>query len=81
MPILHVPTWNLERKPAILLRVMQACGALFVKTQLASNFVSATLSSTQQTLMQEMVRATSVLCCAVHYIDNYDNTVQEPEQS
>ncbi len=40
-----------EDKPPILVRAMQACGALFVKTRRATNFISETLSSTRDVLI------------------------------
>ncbi|KAI0051409.1 hypothetical protein FA95DRAFT_1554493 [Auriscalpium vulgare] len=55
MPIVHVPTWSFDGKPPILLRAMQACGALFVKTRAANEFVSNTLLNTRESLIQEVV--------------------------
>lgn len=36
---------------------MQACGALFVKTKTATNFVNDTLAETRDVLIAEFVRA------------------------
>jgi hypothetical protein len=48
MPLVHVPTWSLEGKPDVLIRAMHACGALFVKTPLAQQFVANTLDSARE---------------------------------
>lgn len=53
MPIIHPSTWSPEGKPQILIRAMQACGALFVKTKTASNFINNTLVATRDTLILE----------------------------
>jgi hypothetical protein len=52
VPIVHISTWTSEAKPSILTRAMQACGAQFVETQLARDFVSQTLHSTCESLLQ-----------------------------
>ncbi|KAI0064073.1 hypothetical protein BV25DRAFT_1823579 [Artomyces pyxidatus] len=56
MPIVHVPTWSFDGKPPILLRAMQACGALFVKTRAAAEFVSVTLENSRECLIQEVAK-------------------------
>lgn len=55
IPIIHHPTWRMEGKPAILIRAMQACGALFVKGFSASDFVDQTLVDSQEALILEFV--------------------------
>lgn len=55
-PLLHLPTLSLDDKPPILLRAMQACGALFVDTPEAGDFISETLNSARDQLLQMMVR-------------------------
>lgn len=55
MPIIHPSTWTSDGKPQILIRVMQACGALFVKTKPATNFVNNTLAATRDSLILEFV--------------------------
>ena len=57
LPVLHLPTWSLDDKPYILVRAMQACGALFVDTQEASDFVTETLEITRDQLLQSLVRS------------------------
>ncbi|KAI0247623.1 hypothetical protein BJV78DRAFT_1132975 [Lactifluus subvellereus] len=52
VPIVHVSTWTFEGKTSILTRAMQACGAQFVKTRAARNFVSQTLHNTCESLLQ-----------------------------
>ncbi|PBK65814.1 hypothetical protein ARMSODRAFT_1021852 [Armillaria solidipes] len=44
-PLVHPATWSADYKPSILIRAMQACGALFVKTKQAATFIKETLSS------------------------------------
>lgn len=74
VPLVHSPTWQMENKPPILLRAMQACGALFVKTRTALNFISETLASTRDVLLQEFVSVVlsisrkSSLTTFVHFI-------------
>jgi hypothetical protein len=45
----------MEDKPFILIQAMQACGALFAKTSTATDFITDTLASTRDTLIQEFV--------------------------
>ncbi|RDB14606.1 Zinc finger protein klf1 [Hypsizygus marmoreus] len=59
VPIVHPATWKMEDKPLILVRAMQACGALFVKTPTAVAFVDETLSSTRDALIQEFAKTSS----------------------
>ena len=56
LPLLHLPTWSLHDKPPILIRAMQACGALFVDTPQAKDFVSETLNCSRDQLLQLMVK-------------------------
>lgn len=55
MPVLHAPTFSIEGKPPLLLRAMQACGALYVKTRKAASFIDQILADTRETLIQEFV--------------------------
>jgi hypothetical protein len=52
VPIVHPSTWTFEGKTPILGRATQACGAQFVKTQAAKDFVSQTLDSARESLLQ-----------------------------
>jgi hypothetical protein len=52
VPIVHPSTWTFEGKTPILGRATQACGAQFVKTQAAKDFVSQTLDSARESLHQ-----------------------------
>jgi hypothetical protein len=45
----------MDRKPPILISAMQACGALYVKTRSANNFIISTLASARDTLIGEFV--------------------------
>ena len=56
MPLMHVPTFTVDGKPEILISAMQACGALYVKTQAAARFIDATLASARDRLVGEFVR-------------------------
>ncbi|KAG5652521.1 hypothetical protein H0H81_004752 [Sphagnurus paluster] len=59
VPVVHPATWDLDNKPLILLRAMQACGALFANTVTASAFVDETLASSRDTLIVEFAKATT----------------------
>lgn len=50
VPIVHPSTWTFEGKTPILGRATQACGAQFVKTEAAKEFVSQTLHSARERL-------------------------------
>ncbi|KAI0270032.1 hypothetical protein BC834DRAFT_841727 [Gloeopeniophorella convolvens] len=52
MPIVHASTWSFEGKSPMLIRAMQACGAQFVKTRAARDFVSQTLHSIRESFLQ-----------------------------
>lgn len=57
LPLLHLPTWSLDGKPEILMNAMYACGAMFVKTPLAQQFVSSTLESARKELRKALENA------------------------
>lgn len=59
VPLVHSSSWKMEDKPHLLVRAMQACGALFVKTERANNFISETLASARDPLIQEFTKITS----------------------
>ncbi|KAK0191728.1 fungal-specific transcription factor domain-containing protein [Armillaria mellea] len=52
LPLVHQATWSMEGKPPVLIRAMQACGALLVKTREAVEFIEETLDS-RNLLLQE----------------------------
>ncbi|KAK0205793.1 hypothetical protein DFS33DRAFT_1416386 [Desarmillaria ectypa] len=52
LPLVHRATWSMEGKPPVLVRAMQACGALLVKTRQAAQFIEETLNS-RNLLLQE----------------------------
>ncbi|KAI0055744.1 hypothetical protein BV25DRAFT_1815158 [Artomyces pyxidatus] len=56
IPIIHTPSLRVELKPPILLRAMQACGALFVKTRTAEAFVERTLSTSRELLVHDFAK-------------------------
>lgn len=66
VPLIHSPTWKMEDKPFILIRAMQACGALFAKTRAAADFIAYTLASTRDALIQEFVSSPSLIRLARH---------------
>jgi len=55
VPIVHAPTWEVKDKPTVLLGATKACGALFVKTRVAANFVNTKLSTAREDLVHEFV--------------------------
>ena len=55
MPIMHLGTFTVDGKPEILISAMQACGALYVKTQAAAMFIDETLASARDQLVSEFV--------------------------
>ncbi|KAF9464087.1 fungal-specific transcription factor domain-containing protein [Collybia nuda] len=59
VPLVHSSTWQMEDKPLILIRAMQACGALFAKTRTATAFITDTLASTRDTLIQEFTKVST----------------------
>ncbi|KXN83387.1 hypothetical protein AN958_01524 [Leucoagaricus sp. SymC.cos] len=68
IPIVHPSTWKSEGKPQILIRAMQACGALFVKTKTAMNFINNTLVATRDTLILEFSNSGSDLSQQMYMI-------------
>ncbi|KAI0248203.1 fungal-specific transcription factor domain-containing protein [Lactifluus subvellereus] len=56
IPVIHTPTLRCELKPPMLLRAMQACGALFVKTAVARAFVEKTLDTCRDFLIREFAK-------------------------
>ncbi|KAK0202278.1 hypothetical protein DFS33DRAFT_1264057 [Desarmillaria ectypa] len=59
IPLVHQGSWTTENKPPVLIRAMQACGALFLKTRRAVNFIAETLSSTRDALIHEFTKVTN----------------------
>ena len=55
IPVVHTPTLRVELKPPVMLRAMQACGALFVRTRTADAFVERTLERSRDVLVGEFV--------------------------
>ncbi|KIK64877.1 hypothetical protein GYMLUDRAFT_258832 [Collybiopsis luxurians FD-317 M1] len=53
IPIIHEATWIEKDRPLVLLTVMQACGALFVRTKQAKNFIRHTLTVGREEIMQQ----------------------------
>jgi hypothetical protein len=66
VPIVHTSTWTLEGKSPTLVRAMQACGAQFVKTRTARDFVSQTLDCIRQSLLQVVSGALTRFGCVSH---------------
>ncbi|KAI0259038.1 fungal-specific transcription factor domain-containing protein [Gloeopeniophorella convolvens] len=56
IPVIHTPTLRFELKPPMLLRAMQACGALFIKTPVAQAFVEKTLGTSRELLVREFAK-------------------------
>ncbi|KAF8815764.1 hypothetical protein BYT27DRAFT_7192135 [Phlegmacium glaucopus] len=53
LPVVHEATWREDDKPQVLIRVMQACGALFVRTKTAMRFVNHVLMTARVEIAQE----------------------------
>jgi hypothetical protein len=47
IPVTHTASLRFEIKPQVIIRAMQACGAIFVKTPVAQAFVEKTLGTCQ----------------------------------
>ncbi|KXN90128.1 Zinc finger protein klf1 [Leucoagaricus sp. SymC.cos] len=56
IPIVHAPTFRAEEKSPLLLSAMQACGALFVGTRRATDFISKTLAYARETLVHDFAK-------------------------
>ena len=52
---MHIGTFTVDGKPTYLLSAMQACGALYVKTAAATQFIQHTLASLREQLISEFV--------------------------
>lgn len=61
MPMIHLPTFNPDSKPPILISAMQACGALYVKSQSAINFIASTLASARDEVVAAFVGTLPVI--------------------
>ncbi|KAF8995473.1 fungal-specific transcription factor domain-containing protein [Cyathus striatus] len=59
IPLVHTPTFSSKGKSPILVTAMQACGALFVRTQKASQFVTMTLNSARDALVKDFAKNSS----------------------
>ncbi|KAG6844642.1 hypothetical protein H0H87_005155 [Tephrocybe sp. NHM501043] len=59
IPLVHIATWSMQDKPLILVRAMQACGALFVRTPAAAEFIDETLTSTRDVWILEFAKLSS----------------------
>lgn len=68
IPVIHIPTLRFELKPPIMLRAMQACGALFVKTPVAQTFVEKTLDTSREFLIRDLTRPSSDSKRQIHAI-------------
>ncbi|EMD37597.1 hypothetical protein CERSUDRAFT_114245 [Gelatoporia subvermispora B] len=56
MPLIHLPTWCEIGKPPILLSAMRACGALYVRTRAATDYIDSTLASARDELIAEFAQ-------------------------
>ncbi|KAG5646830.1 hypothetical protein DXG03_002207 [Asterophora parasitica] len=68
IPIVHGTTFSSDHKPPVLLGAMQACGALFVKTRKASSFITKTLQSAREALVQEFAKNPTDSSDQIHLI-------------
>ena len=56
VPIVHTPTWQHKGKPVVLMGAAKACGALFVKTKNATQFVANKLAMAREDLVREFAK-------------------------
>lgn len=56
IPIVHATTFRSQVKSPVLLSAMQACGALYVRTRKASTFITTTLASARDALIQDFAK-------------------------
>ncbi|KAI0069899.1 hypothetical protein K474DRAFT_1609674 [Panus rudis PR-1116 ss-1] len=68
MPIMHVPTFNPAKKPAILINAMQACGALYAKTPQACSYIATTLASARDEVVAAFSKKPATTSDQVHLI-------------
>jgi hypothetical protein len=53
--VTQAATFTLDAKPQLLVDAVRACGALYVKTKRATEFVKRTLASSRERLSYELV--------------------------
>ncbi|KAF9263390.1 hypothetical protein L218DRAFT_999710 [Marasmius fiardii PR-910] len=58
LPILHTPSWNANDKPDVLIKAMQACGALYARTAESDKLVTEVLKSGREEIIMDFVRQT-----------------------
>ncbi|CCM05688.1 uncharacterized protein FIBRA_07919 [Fibroporia radiculosa] len=86
MPIIHAPTFDLDKGSPILLVAMQACGALYVKTRTAISFIDSALARARDELVVEFAKASTdlqhqiCLALAVDLFQTLGLFHQSPEQ-
>ncbi|EKM54177.1 uncharacterized protein PHACADRAFT_145863 [Phanerochaete carnosa HHB-10118-sp] len=68
MPVMHIATFTIEGKPPVLLSAMQACGALYVKTAAASQFIDHTLKNAREQLLQEFAKKSTTTAEQMHLV-------------
>ncbi|KAG6812541.1 hypothetical protein H0H92_002310 [Tricholoma furcatifolium] len=64
----HTTTFASDHRPPVLLGAMQACGALFVKTRKASEFITKTLAAAREALVQEFAKNPTDSSDQIHLI-------------
>ncbi|KAJ7072512.1 hypothetical protein C8F01DRAFT_1299413 [Mycena amicta] len=68
MPIVHSATFKLEDKPLFLVKCMKACGALFVRTRKASNYIKDALTIAREGLTRQFARTSIDQSEQVHLV-------------
>ncbi|KAJ8077190.1 hypothetical protein PM082_001618 [Marasmius tenuissimus] len=61
LPLIHTPTWTPTDKPETLIKAMQACGALYIRTPESEKFVSDVLKEGRENIMMDFARETDPL--------------------
>ncbi|KAL0578281.1 hypothetical protein V5O48_003692 [Marasmius crinis-equi] len=61
LPMIHSPTWTANDKPEGLIKAMQACGALYLRTPESEKFVSDVLKEGREEIIMDFARQTDAV--------------------
>ncbi|KAJ7647570.1 hypothetical protein FB45DRAFT_893806 [Roridomyces roridus] len=67
-PVLHVPTCDLIGKPIWLVKSMKSCGALFVKTKKANDFIISAMAEVREQISQALPQSSTDLTDQLHLV-------------
>ncbi|EGN99617.1 hypothetical protein SERLA73DRAFT_179719 [Serpula lacrymans var. lacrymans S7.3] len=68
MPLIHAYTFTMGAKSPVLVKAMQVCGALYVKTRTASSFIMKTLAEARELLFQEFAKSSTDIRAQTHLV-------------